>query len=299
MNQRTRGIVRSWLSILVLGWAGLLQAQVLYVGNSGDGTISRVDLAGNVSTYAATGLSNIYGLVGDASGNLYVSSTTAHKVVRISPGGTMTDYATNFPSNAYLMGMAFDQSGNLFVVDMIAGIHKVLPDGSVSLWATGMSYPRDVAFNSSGQLFAVGGYNPMTMYSLASNGTATLFASQAASAGFTSIAFGYLDTAHVSGSNNTFYQINTSGAVLSYLGQNVADAVYTGTYASNEAWYFLVGGSLFRDVNGNINTFATGFNTPTALAFVAVPEPATTAAAIGILALAAVGCARLRRRSAD
>ncbi|MBA4137854.1 MAG: hypothetical protein C0518_11100 [Opitutus sp.] len=275
--------------------AGFAQAQFLYVGNSGDGTISRVDLAGNVSTFA-TGFANIYGLAGDSSGNLYVSSTTAHKVVRITPAGTITDYATDFPSNSSLMGMAFDSSGNLFVADVSAGIYKITPSGTVSLWATGMSYPRDVAFNDAGVLYAVGGYNPMTMYSIASNGTPTLFASQAANAGFTCIDFGYLDWAHVGGSNSTFYQINTSAAVLSYLGQNVTDVVYTGTYASNEAWYFLVGGSLFRDVNGNINTFATGFSTPTALAFVAVPEPATTAALIGLLALLAVG---VRRRFAE
>lgn len=275
--------------------AGFAHAQFLYVGNSGDGTISRVDLAGNVTTFA-TGFANIYGLAGDASGNLYVASTSAHKVVRITPGGTVTDYATDFPSNSNLMGMAFDSAGNLYVADVSAGIYKVAPGGGVSLWATGMSYPRDVAFNSTGQLFAVGGYNPMQMFSVASDGTPTLFASQAVAAGFTCIDFGYLDTAHVGGSNNTFYQINTSAAVLPYLGHYVTDAVYTGTYASNEAWYFLVGGSLMRDVNGNISTFATGFNTPTAVAFVAVPEPSTAALAIGVLTLMAVGGRRVRWR---
>ena len=54
--------------------AVLLPAQVLYVADNGTGTISRVDLAGNVSTFA-TGFANIYGLAGDAQGNVYVSST--------------------------------------------------------------------------------------------------------------------------------------------------------------------------------------------------------------------------------
>ena len=216
--------------------------------------------------------------------------------MRITPSGTVTDYATDFPSNSNLLGMAFDTAGNLYVADVSIGIYKVAPGGSVSLWATGMSYPRDVAFTSTGQLFAVGGYNPMQMFSVASDGTPTLFASQAAAAGFTCIDFGYLDTAHVGGSNNTFYQINTSGTVIPYLGYYVTDAVYTGTYSSNEAWYFLVGGALMRDVNGNINTFASGFNNLTAIAFVAVPEPSTAALAIGVLALMAVGGQRVRWR---
>ncbi len=266
------------------------QVQVLYVGNT-DGTINRVDLAGNVSTYA-TGFANIYGLAGDAGGNLYVSSTTAHKIVRIAPSGTVTDYATNFPANSNLLGMTFDSTGNLYVADVTVGVYKVLPGGSVSLWATGMSYPQDVAFNSAGLLHAAGGYNPMQMYSIASDGTPTLFASQAAVAGFNTIAFGYLDTAHVGGSNNTFYEITSAGVISTYTGHNVTDVVYAG----NGTFYFLAGGTLCRDVAGNISTFATGFSSATALALVAVPEPATTATALGLLALMAVGCRRLALR---
>ncbi|HLP26789.1 MAG TPA: hypothetical protein VK477_13995, partial [Acidobacteriota bacterium] len=176
---------------------------------------------------------------------------------------------------------------------------KVPPGGSTSLWATGMSYPRDVAFNSSGVLYAVGGYNPMSMYAIPSNGgTGTLFASQAASSGFACIAFGYLDTARVGG-NNTYYDITTAGVVTTFQafgsGVDTSDVVYAG----NGTFYFLAGGSLYRDVAGNISTLATGFSNATSLALVAVPEPTTTAVAFGVLALIAVGCTRLRRRSAD
>lgn len=285
-----------WVGLLALTWAtGFAQTQVLYVGDSGDGTIKRVDLSGNVTTYA-TGFSNIYGLAGDANGNLYVSSTTTRKVVVIATSGNVTDYTTNFPSNANLLGMTFDAAGNLYIADVSAGVYKVLPGGSTSLWATGMSYPRDVAFNSSGVLYAVGGYNPMSMYAIPSNGgIGTLFASQAASAGFACVAFGYLDTARVGGGNNTFYDITTAGVVSTFqAGIDVTDVVYAG----NGTFYFLAGGSLYRDVAGNISTLATGFSNATSLALVAVPEPTTTAAAIGLLALAVAGCARLRRRRA-
>lgn len=285
-----------WVGLLALTWAaGFAQTQVLYVGDTGDGTIKRVDLSGNVSTYA-TGFANIYGLAGDASGNLYVSSTTTRKVVVIAPSGSVTDYATNFPATANLLGMTFDAAGNLYVADVSVGVYKVLPGGSASLWATGMSYPRDVAFNNSGTLYAVGGYNPMSMYSIASDGTATLFTTQAGMYGFESIAFDSADKAYVSGSNNTFYTISTSGTLTDYLGLDVADVVYAG----NGTFYYLAGGVLYRDISGNITTFATGFSNGTSLALVtAVPEPTTTAAAIGVLALVAIGCARLRRRCAD
>ncbi len=279
-----------WVGLLALTWAAAFaQTQVLYVGDLNDGTIKRVDLSGNVSTYA-TGFDHVYGLAGDASGNLYVSSSTAHKVVAIDPSRNVTDYATNFPINSNLLGMTFDAAGNLYIADVSVGVYKVLPGGSASLWATGMSYPRDVAFNSSGVLYAVGGYNPMSMYSIASNGTATLFASQAASAGFACIDFGYLDTARVGG-NNTFYDISTAGVVSTFqAGLDVTDVVYAG----NGTFYFLAGGSLYRDVAGNISTLATGFSNPTSLALVtAVPEPATTALGLGLAGLVALA---MRRR---
>lgn len=275
---------------MAAGWA---HAQVLYVGDSGDGTIKRVDSLGNVTTYA-TGFANIYGVATDTGGNVYVSSTTAHKVVVISPSLSIADYATDFPANSNLLGMTFDAAGNLYVADVSAGIYKVLPDGSTSLWATGMSYPRDVAFNAAGTLYAVGGYNPMVMYSIAGDGTPTLFTSEAAAAGFNAIDFDSLGNARVGASNLNLYQVTPSGVVSNYQsfmpGMGVADVVYTG----DGTFYFLSGGSLYRDVAGNINTFATGFLNPTALAVaVAVPEPAAIAAVLGVVVL---GLAALRRR---
>lgn len=281
-----------WVWLLGIA-TGLAHAQVLYVGDSGDGTIKRVDSLGNVTTYA-TGFANVYGVVTDAGGNIYVSSTTAHKIVKIAPSLTVTDYATDFPANSNLMGMTFDGAGNLYVADVSAGVYRVLPDGSTSLWATGMSYPRDVAFNGAGSLFAVGGYNPMAMYSIAGDGTPALFASEPATAGFNSIDFDSFGNARVGASNLTLYQITPSGVVSNYQGflpgMDITDVVYAG----NGTFYFLTGGSLYRDVSGNMNTFATGFSNPTSLAFaVAVPEPSVIAAVFGAIAL---GLAVRRRR---
>lgn len=283
-----RCILGGWVALAAVA---LASGQVFYVGNSGDGTISKVDLAGNVTTYA-TGFTNPYGLAVDAGGTLYVSSTTTHKVYSVSSSGTVTDYATAFAGTSNLLGMTFDTSGNLYVADVSVGVYKVLPGGSsVSLWATGMSYPRDVAFNDAGVLYAVGGYNPMSMYSIASDGTATLFASQAATAGFTCIDFDSTGKAYVGASNGTYYTITPGGVVNTYLVQTVADVVYAG----NGTFYFLAGNTLYRDIAGSISTFATGFNNPTSLAMAtAVPEPATTAALLGLAVLGGVLLARRR-----
>lgn len=280
-----------WVGLLAMA-ASLAHAQVFYVGDNGDGTIKRVDALGNV-TAVASGFANVYGLAADAFGNVFVSSTSAHKIVVISPASIVSDYATDFPANAYLMGMTFDSTGNLYVADMVNGIYKVAPGGGTSLWATGMSYPRDIALNDAGAAYVVGGYNPMSMYAVAADGTPTLFAAVAASAGFTSIDFGYADYAYVGGSTNALYHISPAGVVNTYqAGIGITDLVYVG----NGTTYFLANGSLYRDVAGSISTFATAFINPTAIAFTAVPEPSGAAALLGMAAAGWILVRRCRRR---
>ena len=273
--------------------AGFAHGQVFYVGDSGDGTIKRVDLAGNVTTYA-TGFSNIYGVAADGSGNVYVSSTSAHKVFVIDPSKNVTDYATNFPVNGNVLGMTFDAAGNLYVADVSAGVYKVLPGGSASLWATGISYPRDVAFNGSGVLFSAGGYNPMSMYSITSGGSATRFATVSAMAGFSSIGFDSAGNAYVSSApSSTIYKVTSGGAVTTFLTGYSASALEVD---GSDNIYFVAGSTMYVATSaGVVTTFATGFSNATSLTLAApVPEPATVVGVLGLVAFAVVALCRRR-----
>lgn len=268
-------------------------AQEFYVGNSGDGTIVRVDLLGNITTYA-TGFTNPYGLVVDQAGILYVSSTTLHRVYSVSLSGAVSEYATGFAGTSNLLGMAFDATGNLYVADVSAGVYKVTAGGSsVVLWATGMSYPRDVAFNAGGALYAAAGFNPMRVYSITTEGAASAFASVAVMSGFAAIDFDSAGNAFVAGYDSTIYKISPGGAVSTFLTGYTATGL---ALDSADNLYFTSGSSLFKSTSaGVVSTFATGFSTPSSLVLApaAVPEPATLGLWLGLVVL---GAATWRRR---
>ena len=61
--------------------------QVLYVSNGGNNTVSQIDSAGNVSTFASSGLSFPGGLAFDAAGNLYVANAGTNSVLEFSLTG--------------------------------------------------------------------------------------------------------------------------------------------------------------------------------------------------------------------
>jgi sugar lactone lactonase YvrE len=128
----------------------------LYISDSGDNRIRRVDTGGNISTFAGTGASGYSGDAGpatsaslngpsemafDGTGNLYFSDTLNHCVRKITPGGTITTVVgtgsygfsgdKGLAADAQLfrpVGLAFDASGNLYISDSYnSRIRKVTP----------------------------------------------------------------------------------------------------------------------------------------------------------------------------
>ena len=96
-----------------------------------------------------------------AAGDLYVADTASNTVLKFSPDGSRTTFASGFGSIADL---AFDRYGNLFVAD--AGspsappgdvgsgtISKFSPDGSKSTFATELRGLLRMAFDATGNLF--------------------------------------------------------------------------------------------------------------------------------------------------
>ena len=114
---------------------------VVYVADSGNHTIRRIDTQGVVSTWAGTpgqcgGVDGVgaaarfcgpLGLTVGPSGDVFVADTSTHTIRRIGAGGVVSTYAgvLNSPglSNGMVArflnprGLAFDAFGNLFVAD--------------------------------------------------------------------------------------------------------------------------------------------------------------------------------------
>ncbi len=100
---------------------------------------------GAASIYATLGGNNLYGLAFDSAGYLYASDLTQTSIYKIPPGGG--SYTTIGPLIAGTDGLAFDHNGNLYAAHLFAdAISVITPSGTASVFATGLSGPRYLAF---------------------------------------------------------------------------------------------------------------------------------------------------------
>ena len=127
---------------------------------------------------------HLLGMVVSAAASLLIASAAQGQNVFVSEYGTGTLYEytptgqrsifASWPAWSGPEGLAFDNSGNLFVAGF-ADIYKLTPDGQQSTFASGLFYAAGLAFNTAGNLFAAdfGG----NIYEFAPDGTRTTFAS--------------------------------------------------------------------------------------------------------------------------
>jgi sugar lactone lactonase YvrE len=110
-----------------------------------------VTATGGNQSYLATPVSNPNAVAVDSHGNLYVGNAIGGTVIKQTPAGVLTTYATGFSD---VGGLAFDAAGNLYVSDWNRGtVSKVTPAGVVTVYASGLSNPRGLAFDAHGNLF--------------------------------------------------------------------------------------------------------------------------------------------------
>ena len=175
----------------------------LYIGDVLHYRIRKVDTNGMISTIAGTGqegyggdngpgadalIGLATGLVVDANFNVYFADSTNAIVRKIDPSGTISPFAGSgeygyindgIPATQELLvptGLAFDQSGNLYISDInlnrvvkvdttmtattVAGNETAgfAGDGGLALNAE-LDFPNGLALNSSGALYIADQYN--------------------------------------------------------------------------------------------------------------------------------------------
>ena len=157
--------------------------------------------------------------------------------------------------------------GDLYEADFFSHtIFKFSPAGTKSAFASGLSLPEDLAFDSSGNLFEADG-GTGTIFKFTPNGTKSTFASGL---------FGPFGLAF-DGSGNLYEADNGSGKIFKFTPAGAKSTFASGLNGPN-GLAFDSSGNLFEADNGSgkifkftpagtKSTFASGLSFPTALAF--------------------------------
>jgi hypothetical protein len=123
-------------------------------------------------------VSDPYHMTIDGGGNLYVSTLAGvgDSILEIPSGGGIITYGNEYPYGG-ATGLAFDSNGNLFVANQEFDFSGLIPNniteisgGTVSLFASGLDSPEDIAFDSSGNLWVVNALSS-SVNEFAPNGT--------------------------------------------------------------------------------------------------------------------------------
>ena len=120
----------------------------LFVADNLQGGIYKIAPDRKITTFSS--VLDPVGLALDRAGNLYTSQPAFGSITRIAPNGTQTLVVSGLGE---LRGLAFDFDGNLFAASPFFPpggdghniIYKILPDGSVSVFATGLNVPQFLA----------------------------------------------------------------------------------------------------------------------------------------------------------
>jgi sugar lactone lactonase YvrE len=121
-----------------------------YVANSGDNTVAKVAPDGTVTTFA-TGFNQPSDVKLDASGNVFVSNTGDNSIIKISSAGAKEVFARGVAN--YPTGLAYDAAGNLYIANTDGTLRQKTPQNDLNILATGLSSPQGVAVDAVGAIF--------------------------------------------------------------------------------------------------------------------------------------------------
>jgi hypothetical protein len=178
---------------LLSAWAAHAQGPDLYASINhpnvtGPGAVYKYTTAGVQNTVVAS-VVQPRGLAFDSFGNLFVASTDfdsngnfVGSILEVTPDGTVSTFATGFPTNFFLLGLALDTAGDVFVMgentsdpNLASTIFEVSPGGAISTFGTIPGLGQGVAFDSNGNLFAADG-GDHTIFVFTPTGMRSVFA---------------------------------------------------------------------------------------------------------------------------
>ena len=269
-------------------------------GNNGGGFIYKYNPGGVQSIFAA-GLSLPRGVAFDHSGNLFVATNTFDSVsgtlqasiVKITPGGVQSTFAT-LSGNLKGQGVRFDDAGNLFVVandlndpNLASTIYKFTPGGVQSTFGSVPGQGFALAFDRAGNLFttinALYGVDPAEIWKFAPDGTSSVFATNPETvSAWGDLAFDRFGNLF----NSTDSDTPTADKILKFTPDGEESDFATG-FTEPRGLAFDRGGNLFVvnrsfeppgeilkfTPNGVERVFASGIDGPQFLAFQLPPPP--------------------------
>lgn len=213
------------------------------------------------STGKSALFNNLQGIVGDASGNLYVADAYNNAIRKISPAGVVTTFAgsaTGVPGNAdgtgtsalfsWPDGVTIDASGNLFVADYTNNeIREITPVGVVTTFykSTTLFGPEGMCFDGSGNLI-VAAADPSLIIKISPAGVATTFAGN-----YIGYDNGTGTAAHFNTSSDVKMDASGNIIVADYLNNAIRKITPAGVVTT-------IAGSL---IGGNAGGFAGGVGT--------------------------------------
>jgi hypothetical protein len=166
------------LSRALYGSSGIAIDRVgdIFQSNFYANTITRITRAGDVSTYADTGLSGPVGIAVDDHGNLFVCNCSDNSIETIAPDRTVRTFASgklfNCPN-----GITSDNEGNLFVVNFGNDhIVRITADGRASIFATVPGAEGNAHIAAMNSNLYVTKIKTNTVYKVTPNGEHILFA---------------------------------------------------------------------------------------------------------------------------
>jgi sugar lactone lactonase YvrE len=168
-------------------------------------------------------------------------------------------------------GLAFGPNGNLYAAHVInsssnGSVYEVSPAGVVSTFASALSGPTGLAFDSSGNLY-VGEGQGNDVRKITPNGVASIFATGIS--GATGLAFDSSGNLYVASQFGGYVDKITPGGVVSTFATGFASPVGVAFDSSGNLYVANnTGGSISKVTPGSvISTFATGLNSPSYPAF--------------------------------
>jgi sugar lactone lactonase YvrE len=140
------------LSVLFLA-PDRIRADILYAGNSWNGTIERYDTTSSTDLgLFASSPGYPVGLAFDKTENLFVANINPGPIAKLTPSGVWSYFAG--ANMSWAAGLGMDNAGNLYATDILAdNIQKFSPDGTGSLFASTAGIPQELTLDASGNVY--------------------------------------------------------------------------------------------------------------------------------------------------